>query len=110
MDGNNSTYFDANVTNLIEIEKQMVYYYTIDTLYILFGCISTMSNSIIIVVFLFNPKLRNRKELLLLVGLAIADLIFSVAYVAIGYNRIFATAIYHDRVARFECLRWRFQN
>lgn len=110
MDGNSSAYFDINITNLTEIEKKLIYYYTIDCLYILFGCISIISNSIIIAVFLFNQQLRNRKELLLLVGLAIADLIFSVAYVTIGYNRIFAAAVYRDRVARFECLRWRFRN
>lgn len=66
------------------------------------GTSSTAANSLIILVFLISATLRCRKELLLLVGLAVADLIYSLGVIVKGHRRHFGN-VYRIQIPRLEC-------
>lgn len=86
-------------------EQSTLLFDIVDSFYVFLGSFSMVTNGIIIAVVLVSAKLRNRKELLLLVALAIADLMFSFCYATRGARRLSEKDIYHDRVPRKECLK-----
>lgn len=97
----NNNDLDTKETNLSASEEYLTFHYTLSCLYILFGGLSLIANGIIIAVFLLNARFRNRKELLLLVGLAFADLIYGIGFSAIACRQIIVKSTY---VTRWECL------
>lgn len=97
----------SNAANISLVEQNKMIFMAIDSSYILLGAFAMIGNLIIIAVFLLNSALRHRKELLLLVALAVADLIFSVALAAIGGRRLFiVTRELRNKLitTRFDCM------
>lgn len=98
-----------NASNLSGSERNATNYMIIDLLYVSFGSISATSNGIIIVAFLLNGVLRKRKELLLLVALAVADLTYCLGLVLTGIRRLYiAQSQLNIMNARMHEIRRRF--
>lgn len=96
---------NAAIESLVEQDKMI--YIAIDSSYILLSTLALIGNSMIIAVFLSNSALRNRKEFLLLVALAAADLIFCGSLAAIGGRRLFVvTREFEIKLitTRFDCM------
>lgn len=103
MDTNISNFIN-NGTNLTTDHQRIWTNDIINYLYALVGTLAVITNCVIICVFLIGAKLRRRKELLLLVGLAVADLIYSIGTLVKGYRRIYVDE-YHVRIQRLECMK-----
>lgn len=99
---NNSYQLNTNAT--VENPRKLISI-IIDIIYVLFGSLSATTSFLIVFLFLNSKTLRNRKELVLLVGLAVADFILSVGVLIAGSRRLIQNQIFHNRIRRWECIK-----
>lgn len=102
---NNISNNNQLTTNSTVYRQKMLISEIINVFFALFGSLSVAANCVIIIIFLVSAKLRIRKELLLLVALAIADLVYSLGVSTVGYRRIFVIGIYQHLIPRWECVK-----